>query len=99
LCRLWPWVFCSNARSFIAATLVAVRPGAYRCEHVLLLREEATPALQCMFYSIDRPLPPLEKGQLVRWETPISDRYPCKDMPWFDAWSSCSYMARSSVSM
>ncbi|GFG30287.1 hypothetical protein Cfor_04108 [Coptotermes formosanus] len=50
----------------VIATLVAVRPGGYRCEQMLLLRDEATPALQCVFYTIDRPLPPLEKGQLVR---------------------------------
>ena len=56
------------ARFFLAATLVAVRPGGYRCEHLLILRDEATPALQCVFYAIDRPLPPLEKGQLVRLE-------------------------------
>jgi len=58
---------CGNhARFFLAATLVVVRPGGYRCERVLILRDEATPALQCVFYAIDRPLPPLEKGQLVR---------------------------------
>jgi hypothetical protein len=67
---LWPQVGCSNARSFLAATLVTVRPGGFRCEQMLLLRDEATPALQCLFYTIDRPLPPLEKGQLVRWESP-----------------------------
>lgn len=67
---LWPQVGCSNARTFLAATLVTVRPGGFRCEQMLLLRDEATPALQCLFYTIDRPLPPLEKGQLVRWESP-----------------------------
>jgi len=35
---------------------------------MLILRDEATPALQCVFYAIDRLLPPLEKGQLVRLE-------------------------------
>ncbi|PNF41027.1 hypothetical protein B7P43_G08828 [Cryptotermes secundus] len=50
----------------VIATLVTVRPGGFRCEQMLLLRDEATPALQCLFYTIDRPLPPLEKGQLVR---------------------------------
>jgi hypothetical protein len=45
---------------------MAVRPGVFSCEQTLLLRDEATPALQCVFYTIDRPLPPLEKGQLVR---------------------------------
>ena len=60
--------FLTKPGSSLAAPLVVVRPGGHRFEHMLLLRDEATPALQCVFYSIDRPLPPLEKGQLVRLE-------------------------------
>ncbi|KDR18403.1 spermatogenesis-associated protein 22-like [Zootermopsis nevadensis] len=50
----------------VVAPLVTVRSGGFRCEKMLLLRDEATPALQCLFYTIDRPLPSLQKGQLVR---------------------------------
>jgi hypothetical protein len=32
----------------------------------LLLRDEAGPVLQVLFYEIDRPMPKLQPGQLVR---------------------------------
>ncbi|PSN47660.1 hypothetical protein C0J52_23654 [Blattella germanica] len=49
-------------------TFVAVGTSEprYRQANTLLLRDNNTPVLQCIFYDIDRPLPLFQKGQLVR---------------------------------
>ncbi|XP_069703718.1 uncharacterized protein [Periplaneta americana] len=50
----------------VIATLVTVRPAGSLSSKMLLLRDQSTPVLECIFQEIDRPLPPLDKGKLVR---------------------------------